>query len=184
MTHPDPAFLTHGLTAGRPALLDGGSDGAFRGMLHDLISLSSGLEQLRDRFGAFMGLSGPQYAILSAIRQVQGERGVGVKELADHLGLSAAFVTIETKRLAKLGVIHKRGNPDDQRRVHLTLSPRGVELLLALAPLQRQVNDRLFGALSAAEFRSLCDLLHRLRPAIPEAITLAEDLLDDGKDEK
>lgn len=184
MIRRDAELQEQGLTVSRDELLGHGSDDGFRDMLHDMLSVFAGLEHMRDRFGTFLGLSGPQYTILAAIRQFQGEKGVGVKELADHLGLSGAFITIETKRLAKLGVIHKKTNPADQRRVNLTLTPRGVALLLQLAPLQREVNDTLFEPLSAQDFRLLCKIMRRMRASAGRAATLADYLLDDGKDEK
>ncbi|MFV0492279.1 MAG: MarR family winged helix-turn-helix transcriptional regulator [Pseudorhodobacter sp.] len=172
------------LTIGHEALLQDGSDDDFRNMLHDMLSLFIGLEDIREGFGAYIGLSGPQYTMLAAIRHLQGETGVGVKMLADHLGLSGAFVTIETKKLARLGVIHKKTNPDDHRRVNLTLAPRGIELLRQLAPLQREINDVIFDELSSTEFHQLCGILRRLRQNIGRARSLANYLLDDGKDEK
>lgn len=173
-----------GMTVSRDELVIHGSDDGFRDMLHDMLSVFARLEHMRDRFGTFLGLSGPQYTILAAIRQFQGDKGIGVKELADHLGLSGAFITIETKRLAKLGVIHKKTNPEDQRRVNLSLTSRGVEMLLQLAPLQREVNDTFFEALSAEDFRLLCKIMRSLRQSAGPAAALADYLLDDGKDER
>ena len=48
---------------------------------------------------------------------------VTVNRLADHLHLSGAFVTIETGKLKKLGLIDKRADPDDKRKMRLTVTP-------------------------------------------------------------
>ncbi len=48
-------------TVSRPALLVGGSDGEFRGLIHDLIAYGHRLDACRDAFAAIVGISGVQY---------------------------------------------------------------------------------------------------------------------------
>lgn len=74
------------MTVSRDELVIHGSDDGFATCCMICCrSLFARLEHMRDRFGTFLGLSGPQYTILAAIRQFQGDKGIGVKELADHL---------------------------------------------------------------------------------------------------
>lgn len=172
------------LTTRRAELLADGQDHVFRTMLHDMLSFFARLEHVRGRFGDFIGLSGPQYTILVAIRQFQGEEGVGVKELADRLHLSGAFITIETNKLARLDLIGKVTNPKDQRRVNLSLTPRGAEALTRLAPLQCEVNDILFEPLTAQDFATLRRIIGQLDTSAGEACVHADYLMDAGKDQK
>lgn len=168
------------LTVSREELLVGNSDSNFRNMLHDMLSLLASLEHVRARFGGFIGLTGVQYTLLVTIRQLQGDYGVGVKELADQLGLSAPFVTVETKKLVKIGVLDKAPNPDDLRRVRLSVSDSGHALLRQLAPLQCEINDAIFEPLSRDDFERQCRTIHALRRSAERAVTLADYLLDDG----
>jgi DNA-binding MarR family transcriptional regulator len=183
MDHETPTEAVHAPTISRREMLDDGRDDRFRGLLHDMLAISARLEHVRGRFGAFIGLSGPQYTILAAIRQFQYPDGVGVKELADRLRLSGAFVTIETNKLAKLALISKTTNPRDQRRVNLALTARGAEALATLAPLQREVNDLLFEPLSRDDFGQLCRILRALGESAARAGALADYLMDDARDE-
>lgn len=171
-----------GLTVSKPTLLTDGSDDAFRGLLHDMFSVAARLEQIRGRFGAFIGLTGPQYTILAAIRQFGAGGGVGVSRLAERLHLSGAFVTIETNKLAKLGLITKTPNALDLRRVDLALTARGSDALAALAPLQREVNDTLFEPLSAPSFAALCATMRALAESGTRAAALADYLMDDTRE--
>ncbi|WP_333828229.1 MarR family winged helix-turn-helix transcriptional regulator [Pararhodobacter sp.] len=171
--HPD-------LTVSREELLVQGSDSPFRDMLHDMLSLLASLEHVRARFGGFIGLTGVQYTLLVSVRQLQRETGVGVRELADHLGLSAPFVTVETTKLVKLGVLDKAPNPDDMRRVRLSVTERGRSLLRQLAPLQREVNDAIFEPLSREDFARQCQIIRDLRRSAERAVTLSDYLLDDS----
>lgn len=168
------------LTVSREELLVEGSDSQFRDMLHDMLSLLASLEHVRARYGSFIGLSGVQYTLLVTVRQLQGEVGIGVKKLADHLGLSAPFVTVETTKLVKIGVLDKTPNPDDLRRVRLSVNPRGQALLRDLAPLQREINDAIFEPLSREDFEAQCRVIRSLRHSAGRAVTLADYLLDDS----
>ena len=81
-----------------------------------------------------------------------------------------------------LGVVCKAANPIDQRRVNLTLSAKGTRLLLDLAPFQRQINDILFGPLSATDFSRLCLLMAELRKSVGKAAAASDRILQGGKD--
>lgn len=172
---PDPLTIT------RAALLSAGSDGDFRDMLHNLLSVFARLEHVRARFGAFIGLTGVQFTLLITVRQLQGEAGVGVKELAEHLGLSAPFVTQETTRLVKAGVLAKATNPDDLRRVLLTLTDEGRERLRRLAPLQIEVNDTLFEPLDRADFGHLRRMAQSLRLSAERGAALSDYLFEESR---
>ena len=172
-----PDALPPALTVSRPDLLIDGSDGAFREMLHNLLAFSARLEQVRARFGAYLGLSGIQYTLLASIRQLQGKDGVGVRALADHLGLSAPFVTVETTKLVRSGIVTKRPNPDDLRRVLLRVSDRGQSLLSQLSPMQAEINDILFDPVTAANFAEVRRLAEALRISSDAALQMSDGLI-------
>ncbi len=164
------------LTVSREELLVAGSDAHFRQLVHRLLAYASSLEAIRASLGEIIGLSAVQYTILICIAHLQGEHGIGVKAIADHLSYTGAFVTIETGKLATLGLVEKRQNPGDKRRVLLTVTARARALLSELAPAQRRVNDTLFQTLSADEYRHLCTLVETLLPDARNAQALAEFL--------
>ncbi len=169
------------LTASRPALLGAqGDDAAFRRMLHNLLAFSARLEQVRARFAAFIGLTPPQYTILITIQHLQGGAGVGVRQVADHLALSPAFVTQETGRLVQAGVLDKRPSDEDRRRVILTVTAHGAELLRRLAPVQREINDQLFEPLSEETFGVMQTLAAELRDSAEQAVRLSDYLIAEG----
>jgi DNA-binding MarR family transcriptional regulator len=164
------------LTASRPELLRDGTDTEFRQLVHNLLAFSAKLQEVRGAFGAYLGLSGIQYTILISVAHLDGEHGVGVKRVAAHLNLSGAFVTIETNKLAQMGLLAKRGNPHDRRRVLLTVTDAGLAALAKLAPIQRPVNDALFAELSVDDFDRLLALSSRLLIGAQEAASLVAHL--------
>ncbi len=164
------------LTVSRPDLIVGGSDGEFRSLVHNLLAFSARLEAVRARFGALVGLSGIQYTVLISIAHHQGDEGVGVKAISGHLSLSGAFATIEIGKLVKLELVRKRVNPDDRRRVLLSVTEKGRNLLAGLTPIQQDVNDLLFEPLDKASFKQLLQLSRDLVTSADKAAAYADYL--------
>jgi DNA-binding MarR family transcriptional regulator len=162
------------LTVNRDALLVNGSDKEFRELLHDTLAFSARILDVRNGFAAMLSLSGGQYTVLISIRQLQGAEGVGVNTLAEHLHLSGAFVTIEVNKLVAEGLVIKKPDPTDGRRVRLTISPVGVQRLSSIVPVQAPVNDALFSSLTEEEFVVLRRAMPRLVSHGDEALALLD----------
>src|SRR6266480_5027342 len=108
-------------TISRPALLVDGSDGEFRGLIHDLIAYGHRLDACRDAFATIVGISGAQYEILMLVSRADG---LSVGEVAARLHRSGAFITIEANRLAQRGLLDKGSDPADGRRVLLKMTSK------------------------------------------------------------
>ena len=153
-----------------------GRDDQFRAFVHGFLAFSAEVNQIRNGFGEYLGLSGVAYTTLMSVAFLQGKQGVGVNDLAEHLHLSPAFVTIEVAKLVKLGLVEKRTNKKDRRRVLLTLSTKGRARLDELVAVQVPVNDALFECLDRAEFLELSRLIRRLVVCGEHAQSLLEML--------
>jgi DNA-binding MarR family transcriptional regulator len=167
------------LTTSRPELLSDGRDREFRHLVHALFGFAAHHEQIRAGHGTAIGLAGIEYTVLISIAHLSLDGDVNVKAVADHLYLSGAFITAVTQRLVKLGMIHKRIDSGDRRRVTLTVSNKGRAALERLAPIQRQVNDVEFGCLSRAEFALLTGIVDRLIESGARAVALQRYLLSE-----
>ncbi len=160
-------------TVSRPELLAGGSDQCFRQFVHDMLAFAARIQEVRSRLGQVIGLAGQKYTVLIAIAHLQDQDGgVGINEIAQHLHLSGAFVTIETNSLINAGLVVKRTNPQDRRRVLLTITPKAAKLLDRLTTVQAPVNDALFRCLSAEDFTSLRQTVSQLVETGDEALQL------------
>ena len=167
-------------TVSRAALMPDGTDRAFRQFVHRLLAFSARLEAVRDKFGAILGLSGIQYSALISIAHLSRDAAIGVKEVAEHLGLSGSFATLVIGQLTERGLIEKQANQGDRRRLRLTVTDKGLALLRQLAPAQRRVNDVLFEPLSAEQFRQLNDVFGELMGSGVAAVNLVEYLAQGG----
>src|SRR5437764_2248517 len=95
-------------TISRPALLVDGSDGEFRGLIHDPIAYGHKLDACRDAFAAIAGVSGVQYEILMLVSRAEG---LSIGEVAARLHRSGALFTIEVYRLAAAVCLSKASEP-------------------------------------------------------------------------
>jgi DNA-binding MarR family transcriptional regulator len=158
----EAAIYRSPLTTSREPLLDHGSDRRLRGLIHDLFTIAARMELVREHLGRRIGVSGPQYSVLMAIAHLQGARGTSVGTVAQALHVSSAFITAETGKLARLGLVLKRTNPADRRGVLLSVAAAGRSQIEHLSAEIRAVNDRVFGVLDAKSFAALCAAAGRL----------------------
>jgi MarR family transcriptional regulator, organic hydroperoxide resistance regulator len=150
------------LTVTNPNCLVDGNDIAFRHLINGLLPFAARLLSVRDGFGNLIGLTGIQYSLLASVAHLTQTETVTVNQLADHLHLSGAFVTIETGKLKKLGLVDKRSHPDDKRKMRVSVTASGSKLLIELAASQQRINDVLFEGVSKTEFKMLCSVVDRL----------------------
>ena len=160
------------LTVSKPALLVDGDDQLFRQVVHDALAFSARLQEIRNRLGEAIGLTGPAYSILISIEHLSATGEVGVSRVGEHLHLSGAFVTIEVGKLVKAGLVRKEPHPEDGRRVMLSVTGKARALLDELAPTQRPVNDTIFGDLDAKQFRAFAAAIASLVSGSEEALAL------------
>jgi DNA-binding MarR family transcriptional regulator len=156
-------------TVSRPALLVRGSDGEFRGLIHDLIAYGHRLDACRDAFAAIVGISGAQYEIVMLVSRTDG---LSIGEIAARLHRSGAFITIEAAKLVERGLLAKAADRHDGRRVLLKKNARTLQALRRMAPHQRRINDVLFACVDARRFRSLRRLAAELVACGDRAVAL------------
>lgn len=150
------------LTATSPILVSGKSDHFLRRLLYDFFTVSAHLETMKRYLGKRLGLTGPQYTIMMAVAELQGKTGVSVGRVGEYLHVTGTFVTIESGKLHKKGLMKKLPDLQDGRVSLLSLAPKGVEALESLFPELQQINDVFFELGSRGEFERLCKTLEKL----------------------
>jgi DNA-binding MarR family transcriptional regulator len=111
------------------------------------------------KLGKETGLTTPQLVVMRAI--AQQERPVAT-EIAHSVSLSQATVTNILNRLESHELIQRSRSASDRRRINISLTPQGRNLLAAAPqPLQENFIER-FGALEIWERHQLVASLERL----------------------
>jgi DNA-binding MarR family transcriptional regulator len=160
------------LTVSRPELLVDGSDSDFRRLVEGLFPLLSIHTAIRDGYASLLGLPGPQYTILLCIRNLERAGPVNITTVASALRQSGSFITAETNALEKKGLLAKARGDADRRKVTISLTSSGAELLDSIASLRQRVNDVQFHCLSRQEFQVLVPLIERMVQSGEQALAL------------
>jgi DNA-binding MarR family transcriptional regulator len=100
-----------------------------------------------------------QFAALVKLRDL-GE--VSQNQLGRLTAMDAATMQGVIKRLAGRGLIERRPDPDDRRRLILCLSAQGRALVDTLVPRGADITARTLEPLTAAEQRGFLDLLTKI----------------------
>lgn len=93
------------------------------------------------------GVSPAQHQALLAIKGLGARRGRTVGEVARDLDLRPHSAVGLIDRLVQSGMVRRRADPVDRRRVHVVLTPRGERILERLSAAHREELRRLRPAL-------------------------------------
>lgn len=120
-----------------------------------------------DRAMAPLGLTHAQYVVLSSLLGMErAGQYPSQRELADHTGLEALYVSKLARALGADGLIQRTRDPADTRTVRLALTSRGREVVQPAIAAVQVLLDRLLAPLggrggpgTAAFVRDLTALL-------------------------
>jgi len=161
-------------TVGRTELLTDGTDQDFRVFLHAFMVFARRLEGVRACLAELIGVSSPQYEILSHLRESASGGGLTVNEVAERLHCSGPFITTESGKLCRAGLVLRKRDPMDARRVRLMIAPACERRFREIAPLQQQLNDELFASLTSRQFQVLREAFPKLADDGDRALALAD----------
>lgn len=126
-------------------------------LLRRLWRLEHGLEQLSRRMERRLGITGPQRLILRCVGKYPG---LAAGQLASLLHLDRGTVSATLRRLEQRGLLERRRDPRDQRRVLLGLTAAGRDLDRPSAGTVEHAVEHLLASLGpreVARFGALID---------------------------
>jgi DNA-binding MarR family transcriptional regulator len=109
------------------------------------------------------GLSYPQYIALMTIGE---HESLTVGDLGDLMRLDSGTLSPLLKRMETAGLVSRHRDPDDERRVRVSISPAGRERLDAVAGIPREIVRR--SGLDRAGLRELRATLRSLESALEQ----------------
>ncbi len=128
--------------------------------LTDAIGVAHGaVQHAGDRAFRAYGLSHRAHAALSAVDR-GGPDGARPKDIAAELGVSRAAATTFIQRLETKGLVETTPDPEDDRGIRVTLTRRGLDVLLRAGQLERRLAARAIEGLPAS---SIARAMHLLR---------------------
>jgi DNA-binding MarR family transcriptional regulator len=119
-----------------------------------------------DRTVAPLGLTHAQYSLLASLRGLtRGDNRPSQRELADHIGLDAIFVSKLIGTLERNGLVARSRDPLDSRAMELTLTDAGTktidEAIVKVLDLQNQLTQSL-GGLDSKQTKQFINTMQRL----------------------
>jgi len=139
------------------------------------------MDTVKRYLGERLGITAPQYTIMMAVSELQGQNGVSVGRVGDYLHVTGPFVTMESGKLLKKGFLERHTDAHDRRVTLLSLAPAGAGALQSLFPELQQINDVFFELGSRGEFERLCKTLQRLVGNSQRALALINASRDDAR---
>ncbi|GJM62475.1 transcriptional regulator, SarA/Rot family [Persicobacter diffluens] len=102
----------------------------------------------------------PQYLVLMVLWE---SNGIAVNDIAQKLILNTNTVTPLLKRMEKMGLLERKRQKEDERKVIISLTPAGQEMRLAAAEIPLKLGERLScGSIQLEELKRLKQDLHLL----------------------
>lgn len=142
----------------RPPALATGSDAVLRLDRQLCFALYSGSLTMTKLYKPVLdplGLTYPQYLVLLVLWETDA---IGVGELGTRLFLDSGTLTPLLKRMEASGHLLRKRDPDDERRVVVSLTPAGKALRRKARPIAVQV-----AALAGCDHAELGELTARLQ---------------------
>ena len=111
------------------------------------------------------------------------------KDVAEACHISPASVAISLKRIEKAGLIIRTPDPDDNRKNHLSVTPKGEDALNQFRKICETTNKEMFKGFSQEDIDTLHSLLTRLHENLgsksltPEEIRALLKQSEEGENE-
>lgn len=144
-------------------------DDRFRAVIYQLLQVSGLMLRTREHYAAAVGVTPPQFSILTA---VQERPGTSVGEVAARLHVSGPFVTAEAKKLIRQGLLDRRAAAHDRRVSELRVTEDCARRLAAVAPIRLAANATIFRTLSQHEIDRLSTTLVSLIGGLHETLRM------------
>jgi DNA-binding MarR family transcriptional regulator len=137
------------------------------GVIGRVSRLARELEQRLEVVYREHGLESGWHDVLATLRRTGAPFRLRPTDLTDATMLTSSGTTKRLDRLEQAGLIAREPDPDDRRGTLISLTPAGRRLIDKVTEAHLANEQRLVGALTAAERRQLADLLRKLQTGLP-----------------
>lgn len=112
---------------------------------------------------------------LQVLLVIRAQPGVTGQELADHLRVSTPTISGLVDRLVGKDLLSRDPDPQDRRRVLLSLTQSALEMLTEMESVRSQISQEALTRLTVAELESLVSLSARIRQIAEEMVREQRD---------
>ncbi|PWI43836.1 MarR family transcriptional regulator [Streptomyces sp. ICBB 8177] len=148
-----------------PTTVDMTSTALYERLQHEVALFARRAEQTR-LGGVGRARNSMDRAAYLLLNRLDREGPMGVKALAEGMGIDSSTVTRQVAPLVEAGLVKRTSHPDDGRAVVLALSPRGLERLEEVRASRRELMAVVTEDWSADEREAFTELLTRFNLAL------------------
>jgi DNA-binding MarR family transcriptional regulator len=156
MTKADSRSKTSGIAAPLGPAVD---------FLRLLWAVDHGLQSASKRMAGSLGVTGPQRLVIRIVGRIPG---ISPGDLAEILHVHPSTLTGVLTRLVDHGLLARRGDPGDRRRMILTLTDKGRAINRSTAGTVEAGVRRMLSSMSAADLAASERVLRRLAADLAE----------------
>jgi DNA-binding MarR family transcriptional regulator len=113
-------------------------------------------------------ISQTEWRIIAAVAE---HAPMSAKDLAEFIAIDIFSITRATSVLVKRGLLTRRVNQQDRRKIELRLSVRGRKVYEQIVPVALGVEQAVFSVLSKSELAQLDVILLKLEKQVGELLT-------------
>ncbi|WP_322514874.1 MarR family winged helix-turn-helix transcriptional regulator [Rhodopseudomonas palustris] len=132
-------------------------------------SLAVYLDEIRHFRAKSLGISGPQFAILTTVQRLDDGDGVSVRHVAKAIHVDSSFITTQSKLLEAKGLLRRLADEADARVVNLSLTDKAARQIAGLAAEEQSLNDFIFVDLSGEALEDVTAQLAELKIRLEKA---------------
>jgi MarR family transcriptional regulator, organic hydroperoxide resistance regulator len=140
--------------------------------LWDIASINVRLDQIRAVWAAKLEITGPQWMILMAVRDLDSGQGISVKDVSALLHVGPSFVTTHSKILETKNLVRRVSSSDDARVVLMSLTDKASKKIAALSDRRDEIVDFVFSSLAEPSLRDTTDNLAKVKQHLEKAIRM------------
>jgi DNA-binding MarR family transcriptional regulator len=149
------------------------SEAAVRRFLWAIRSVCEQVEQIDNVWAAKMGITGPQWLILTALADASDDRGTAVNRLAKALHVDPSFITTQTKLLERSGLLTRKPSAEDARVVLISTTGKFQKSWKELSSQRNTIHRLVFSKFGADDIDRLTTVLAEVESSLKIAATLA-----------
>ena len=132
------------------------------------------MTQIDNVWAAKLGITGPQWLILSALADANDNSGAPVNKLAKTLRVDPSFITTQTKLLEQSGLLVRKASTEDARVVLIRASDKFLKLWEELSSRRLNVHRFVFSKLQVGDINRLTEVLSKIDSSLKIAATLTD----------
>lgn len=128
--------------------------------------------RLERAIGAVCRPHGLSHAALNALAVIEGNAApIAPGELAERMLVTSGTMTSLIDNLERQGLVTRRADPDDRRRLLIDVTPQAQDLLDVVLPAIQQLAKAIFGSVPDRRLRSLLTTLDDVHRALDDLPT-------------